>query len=174
MGRYHFHRCLSVHILGRGVTPVPGSFPGHWFQILSRGTPVLAGDIGVPPPPSQVRMGYPPPGQGQDGVSPLARSGWGNPPPKDRRAECALARQQACRRTFLFEVHKIVYDNYVPDFQFLEEIIYFRSLIFPYILVQIYFQLISRATPDPHLFSKWKFGSGTKEQYTIMYWRILL
>ena len=35
-GRWCFHRCLSVHLGGGGgVTPVPGSFPGLWSQVLS-------------------------------------------------------------------------------------------------------------------------------------------
>ena len=32
-GRLCFHRCVSVH--GGGGTPVPGSFPGDWSQVLS-------------------------------------------------------------------------------------------------------------------------------------------
>ena len=35
--RYCFYRCLSVHTRGGGGTSVSGSFPGHWFQVLSRG-----------------------------------------------------------------------------------------------------------------------------------------
>ena len=37
-GRYCFHRCVSVH--WRRGSPVPGSFPGLWSQILSAGTVV--------------------------------------------------------------------------------------------------------------------------------------
>ena len=86
-----FPRSLVPGPFQRG-TPVSGSFPGYWSQVLSRwGTPVLAeggypspswGMGGTPvggtpwpgqdwgtPPPSQVRMGYP-----------LARIGTGTPP----------------------------------------------------------------------------------------------
>ena len=51
-----------------GGTPVPGSFPGHWSQVLSRGnpspgwagTPVLARDTpGLGYPPARSRWGTP-------------------------------------------------------------------------------------------------------------------
>ena len=87
--------CLST--IGGG-TPVPGSFPGHWSQVLSRGgTPVLA--IRVPstgcPQPGQdsTGLGYPS-GQNRTGVPPpIASPGWGTPSqdwgttPWDRTAE---------------------------------------------------------------------------------------
>ena len=70
---------LSVHTRGKhpspmffprsfsGGTSVPGSFLGHWSQILSRG---------YPSPP----QGVPRPGQGVHQYSlSLARSGWGTP-----------------------------------------------------------------------------------------------
>ena len=78
--------CLSTP--GEGGTPVPGSFQGHWSQVLSRAVPqsqvlsqvtgprsFLGGGVpqswqgyplvrmGYPPPPGQVRMGY---SRGQD------------------------------------------------------------------------------------------------------------
>ena len=83
-----------------GGTPFPGSFPGHWSEVLSGGTPVLAGGRGFPSPgqgvPQSWLVGYlspevrPWPGQGgdpspwpgQDGAPlPMARSGWGTPHP---------------------------------------------------------------------------------------------
>ena len=73
---------------GGGGTPVPGSFPGHWSQVLSwGGTPVLVGG-GVLPQPG---LGYPPTPQ----------------PSQDRTAEQTLVTQRALcllrsrRRTFL-------------------------------------------------------------------------
>ena len=70
--RYCFHRCVSVYTQkgypsprffprslvpgpSQGGTLVPGSFPGHWSQVLSGGTPALAGGYLSP---SQ-GMGYP-------------------------------------------------------------------------------------------------------------------
>ena len=106
-GRYCFYRCVSVHTWG-GVpqskvlfqvtnprsflegTPVPGSFSGHWSQVLSQVYP-NPGQEGTP----QVRWGTPWPGLRY-------------PPPLDRTAERALATQWAvcllhsCR-TFLFQ-----------------------------------------------------------------------
>ena len=114
-GRQCFHRCVSVHkggeyssprFFSRSLapgpfwmgTPVIGSFPGHWSQVLSGGVPqsqvlsrsLVPGpfwrDTPVPVPGSfpghgsQVlsREGVPQPGQdgyspqpGQDGVPPL-------------------------------------------------------------------------------------------------------
>ena len=98
---------VSVHSHLRG-TPVPGSFPGHWSQVISGvpqswlgevlhdGAPCWPGqDLGTlqpssgwgtPPPrtgvpPGQVRMGYPPP-HGLD---------WGNPTGQKNRASTCYA-----------------------------------------------------------------------------------
>ena len=98
--RYCFHRCLSIHIGGGGVergfpSPmffprplVPGpswgvakSWPGWYlspgwgYHIM--GYPTARSGWGTPCP-SQVRIGYPLPGQ--DGV-PSPGQNWGTPPP---------------------------------------------------------------------------------------------
>ena len=72
-GKVIFSVRLPVHS-GGGGTPIPGSFPGHWLHVLSRGyssprffprSLVISG--GYPSPtPSMVRMGYPPPPPGQN------------------------------------------------------------------------------------------------------------
>ena len=88
-GRYCFHRCVSVH--REGGTPVPGSFPGLWSQVLSRGYPsprffpifLVPGGLGTYPSPgcgtlvlarevpqSQLGASY-------DWVTPQARTGLG-------------------------------------------------------------------------------------------------
>ena len=100
--------------LGGGTT-VPGSFPGHWSQVLSRGTPVPGS---FPGHRSQVLSGWvlqswgvPSPSWGYSSMRlPPARSGWdtpshdrtGVPPvrtgvllPQDRTAKWALATQRA-------------------------------------------------------------------------------
>ena len=68
-----------------GGTPVPGSFPGHWYQVLSRGYPTPGWGYPVPDwgYPGQVRMGYPQQGldgvlpqPGQDGVPLQPELGW--------------------------------------------------------------------------------------------------
>ena len=79
-GKVMFSLCLSVHTWGG--TLVPGSFPGHWSQVLSGGTPSLA--RGYPSPDGQVRMGYPLPGLGYH--PPWSGLGY-PPPPPDRTAE---------------------------------------------------------------------------------------
>ena len=68
---------------GRG-TPVPGSFPGHWSQVPSRGYPNPG--QGVPQSwlggtPGWTRQNWGSPCEGQGWGSPTARSGWGTPWP---------------------------------------------------------------------------------------------
>ena len=75
------YRSVSVNTGAGWGTPVPGSFPGHWSQVLFwEGTPVS--DI-FPGPfrgtPVLMGVGYPCTGY------PKARSGWGTPwPGQDR------------------------------------------------------------------------------------------
>ena len=90
LGRDCYYRCLSVHRGGRrggivqsqalsqvsgpmsisGGTPVPGSFPGLWCQVLCGGTPLkgyplantglgYSPENGVTPPPPPAGTGYP-------------------------------------------------------------------------------------------------------------------
>ena len=82
-GKYCFHRCLSTppgggdtpvlsQVTGPmsflGGTPVPGSFPGHWSQVLSTGVPQswLGGMYGVPLWPGLDGVHPPPPPQWQN------------------------------------------------------------------------------------------------------------
>ena len=103
--------------LGRGATPVPGSFQGLWSQVLSRrGTPVPGSFQGLwsqvlcrGAPQSQVLSkvfgprsyrgggtqvpagGYPSPGQDRNGVLPI-QDRTGVPPSQDRSGVLPLAR----------------------------------------------------------------------------------
>ena len=84
-GGYHspgfFSRLLVPRPFWKGGTPVPGSCPGHWSQVLSqvlsRGYPSPGGQDRTGVLPSQVRMGYLP---GQ------IRMGYPPPPPRPGQA----------------------------------------------------------------------------------------
>ena len=111
VGRFCFHRCLSVQVVG---TLVQGSFPGIWSQVLSGGTPVLVGSTPVLVKGTSVlARGYPsdikplpPPQPGQDWGIPTRtvlgywdwgtslRQDWGTPPPprqNSRASTCYVA-----------------------------------------------------------------------------------
>ena len=86
-----FSVCLSVHALGGG-TPVPGSFPGLWFKVLSGGYP-SPGRGGVL---QSWSGGYPSPGGGRE--VPQDR---GYPPARKGYAAGGMPRAVSRRRTFL-------------------------------------------------------------------------
>ena len=82
-GKVIFSVCLSVHTGTGGGTPVPGSFPGLWSQVLSRGyhsprffprSLILSQVSG---PRSFLGEGYPRPFWGYPRTGP--RQGWGTP-----------------------------------------------------------------------------------------------
>ena len=91
---------MSVQVVG--CTPVPGSFPGLWSQVLSRGYPILWSHVlsggypspdlegGTPIPAGGVPVtpvlagGYPSPGQG------YPWTGLGYPPPDQDRTGVPL------------------------------------------------------------------------------------
>ena len=133
-GRYCFHRCVHTRVGASqslvpyqvcgprsfvGCTPIPGSFPGLWSQVISGVTPVLAGGTPVLGYPQPDRTGVPP---SQDKVTPNWE--WGSPqlgigyhpgwhwgtPLQDRTAYGVLAMQHAVcllrshRGTFLLNM----------------------------------------------------------------------
>ena len=109
---------LSVHkagVLFPGGTPVPGSFPGLWSQVLSRGTPVPGSfpglwsqvlSWGVPQSwPSGGTPGQGTSSQDRTGVPPQLGQDWGTPLRQNSRVSTCMwwvvCLLQSHRKTFL-------------------------------------------------------------------------
>ena len=115
--RYPSPRCFPRSFLGGG-TSNPGSFPGHWSQVLSWGYPspgwrgvpqswLVEGTPGQGSPPL-ARSGWGTPWPGQDGVPPSQDRTGVPPPPQDRTAERALAMWQV---VCLLRSHRRIFCN---------------------------------------------------------------
>ena len=104
LGRYCFHRCLSVHM---------GENPKLWSQVLSGWRGETQSLVPGPFPPSGPRSilgGYP----RQDWGTPLARTGLPPPPPgRTDYTAGGMPLAVSHRRTFLFRHYLYYGANYI-------------------------------------------------------------